>query len=155
MKDKNRYYRLRSQVDSLQLHILENDVIIREAVLDTSVAGVARDCFNDDIPADRDVELAIYQVEQAIMVVQDIIGPQPTDLYCDDPLMPVTFNEIADGVVSADDLELLNYRYADYIAGVPERQLGIEFSAQKFSLILILREMAHHLNFTRFIFNPG
>lgn len=98
-------YRLEMGNERLRFQRQENDVVVDEVIAETGYEQVIRDFFTDEIPKDKDVELAIYHVEKEIMKAEQMIRKQKNTLWCLHPLVSEAFNETHDGLVSEEYVE--------------------------------------------------
>ena len=66
---------------------------------------------------------------------------------CDHKLLPEIFGKKPGDVILFSEIEEVNLDYFDYIAGVPASVLHLDFSKEKFTIVLILRAIMHVLKF--------
>ncbi|SCK06943.1 hypothetical protein [Vogesella sp. LIG4] len=108
----------------------------------------------------RHVPPTAYEMEEAIMVVEDALAPlraqllADATLYCDDALV----HEVARhaGIVGGGSeevwlpttqLEFTFGRFAEVVQGRPARTEGLPLDGEFAATLLIVRELTHHLGF--------
>lgn len=136
--------------DKLYFNIIDSEGKESTIIGNSNPEVITNKHFKGPIPTDGEVEAAIYDVEKAIFEAERVLRPiQDKELILDYAFANEAFPEISDGIVSYKYLEQLNYRYADYIAGMPESFVRLKFSMRDYGLILFLREIMHHFHFDK------
>ena len=106
--------------------------------------------FHTHPPTPAEVENAINFIEDELMKIVKQIAPG-SQVYTSDPVIK-QIASMADGVMpgqflSRESLERLFGRFADISMGAPARSAGFSFDSAWAAVLLILREVMHHLNF--------
>lgn len=145
-----------SIADQLLFNFIDDNGKETTIIGDSNPDIIIRNHFKGPIPTDGEVEAAIYDVEKAIFEAERVLRPiQDKELILDYAFAKEAFPEIKDGIVTYKYLEQLNYRYADYIAGMPESFVRLKFSMKNYGLILFLREIMHHFHFDKMRFEDN
>ncbi|MFC3627246.1 hypothetical protein ACFOKJ_14100 [Vogesella amnigena] len=106
----------------------------------------------------RHVPPTAYEMEEAIMVVEDALAPlraqlpAATTLYCGDALLHEVarhagIGETAMAWLPTVQLEFTFGRFAEVVQGRPASAEGLPLDAEFAAALLIVRELTHHLGF--------
>nr|WP_320117868.1 hypothetical protein [uncultured Marinifilum sp.] len=150
MKNKNsqnlNVRKINLNAESLKFTFIKDGNYKDEISINTGIKYVCERFFKGDIPKDDEVEISIYYVEETALSNKALMNNNEK-LICDHKLLTEIFHKNVGDVISFAEIEEVNHKYFDVIAGVPESVIEIQFTKKKFTLILILRAIMHVLKF--------
>lgn len=147
LKDKSLSVRvLKIEEDTLRFSFLEKGKLKKEIKIPAGSDYVCKRYFKGDVPQDDEVEISIYYVEEMALSHKTLMN-ESESLVCDHMLLPEIFGKKPGEMILFSEIEEVNLDYFDYIAGVPASVLHLEFSKEKFTIVLILRAIMHVLKF--------
>lgn len=116
--------------------------------LDFGYSEISDKYFKHDIPNDAEIEYAINFIEDQLMSKKELLGPKGGMLISDETLIGILRkNQLTGSQFQQQDIESLFSQYARVIMGAPASELGTEIKTEDVAIILILREVVHHMDF--------
>ncbi|NOU60156.1 hypothetical protein [Marinifilum caeruleilacunae] len=100
--------------------------------------------FKGDLPKDDEVEISIYYVEELVMGKECLLQHDQKVLFYHSLLKDI-FDKKTGEIVSFGEVEEVNHKFFDVIAGVPASVIQIDFTKEKFTVLMILRAIMHVL----------
>lgn len=152
MKETNSHQSIIREIilkpDSLNFKFLENGKQKNKISINVGSDYLCKRFFKGDIPKDDEVEISIYYIEETALSKKALMNDNEW-FVCNHKLLPEIFHKNIGDIISFKDVEKINHKYFDYIAGVPDAVLHIDYSKEKFVIILILRAIMHVLKFNQ------
>lgn len=102
--------------------------------------------FQTEYPDPGKVEKALNYLEYELTGDKSLVNKDEV-LLCSNELLTLLLGGSASGVVSRDGVEQVFDKYTDVATGEPAHMVGIDYSIEKFSVILIVRVVMYYLNF--------
>ena len=147
LKDKSLpVRRLKIEEDTLCFSFLEKGKLKKEITIPAGADYVCKQYFKGDVPKDDEVEISIYYVEETALKNKALMNDGES-LVVEHKLVSEIFGKKSGDVILFSEIEEVNLDYFDYIAGVPASVLHLDFSKEKFTIVLILRAIMHVLKF--------
>ncbi|PKQ61983.1 hypothetical protein BZG02_13670 [Labilibaculum filiforme] len=137
---------LQIEEDLLRFSFFDEGKLKNEITIQAGSDYVCKQYFKGDVPKDDEVEISIYYVEETALSNKALMNEKES-LVCNHKLLPEIFGKKLGDVISFAEIEAVNLDYFDYIAGVPASVLHLDFSKEKFTIVLILRAIMHVLKF--------
>ena len=137
---------LKIEDNFLDFRFLENGILKNEISIQAGADYVCKGYFKGDIPKDDEVEISIYYVEETALSNKALMNNNES-LVIDHELVPEIFGKKPGEVISFSEIESVNLDFFDYIAGVPASVIHLDFSKEKFTIVLIMRAIMHVLKF--------
>ena len=144
----NKVRQLNFETDHTIFEFYDNDILDQQITLPIGYQSLANKYFKSGIPTEAGAEYAINDIEDALMSNRSLINKDAT-LVANNKLLAETLlkNGLNQEVHSRKTIEDLFNNFARIIMGSPNSMLSTELSGEAFALILILREILHHLDF--------
>ena len=130
--------------ESLQFVFYENKNQTNQIVLNAGSKYICERFFKGDLPQDDEVEISIYYVEELVLENKELKNNNEWFKF-NHTLLAEIFGKNIGETISFDEVEEVNHKYFDVIAGVPESVIRIDFSKEKFTVLMILRAIMHVL----------
>ncbi len=134
--------------DELQFQYFQDNELQKEIRLPAGYGLVADKFFHQPIPTDAETDYAINYIEDELMSNSELTQNNEVLLTADENLIELfRKNELNENVYTRQAVEDLFSSYARVIMGAPTFYLKAEITATDFAILLVLREIMHHLNF--------
>lgn len=134
--------------NELLFQYLLKDAIQKEIKLPAGYEFISSKFFLHPIPTDAETDYAINYIEDELMSNRELLQHNEKLYSADERLMTIFFkNELPNDSLSRQTVEDLFNRYARVIMGAPLSSIKVEITAEDFAILLLLREIMHHLNF--------
>ncbi|PXY02324.1 hypothetical protein DF185_06660 [Marinifilum breve] len=130
--------------EALRFCFLDNDKQKKEVAVNAGRKYVSERFFKGDVPKDDEVEISIYHVEESVIGNEELLNRGEHFVF-KQKLLPDIFDKKVGETISFDEVEKVNHKFFDVIAGVPESVIQIDFSKEKFTVLMILRAIMHVL----------
>ena len=128
---------------------IKNRSIAKRIELDFGIKIIEEKYFKSDVPSEADVEYAINFIEDGLMSNEELVNDED-ELYMDDKFMRGILNrENENKEMTRQEIEEIFTTYALVSMGRSPVYDDVEMNKEKYAKLLILREIMHHLNFTR------
>lgn len=137
---------LKIEEDLLRFRFLEDGKLKNEIAIQAGSDYVSKGYFKGDVPQDDEVEISIYYVEETALNIKALMNDNE-HFVVDHHLVSEIFGKKPGDVISFSEIEAVNLDYFDYIAGVPASVIHLDYSKEKFTIVLILRAIMHVLKF--------
>ena len=126
----------------------ENNTVTQEIKLETGYRYLVDKFFKQEIPTDAETDYAINYIEDQLMSDRNLLHTNE-QLVSSDKLLIELFrkNELLADSYSRQNVEDLFSRYARVIMGAPASELNTPITRTDFAILLLLREIMHHLGF--------
>lgn len=126
----------------------ENNTLTQEITLETGYRYLVDKFFKQEIPGDAETDYAINYIEDQLMSDRNLLHTNE-QLVSSDKLLIELFrkNELRADSYSRQNVEELFSRYARVIMGAPASELNATITRTDFAILLLLREIMHHLGF--------
>ncbi|WP_028973094.1 hypothetical protein [Spirochaeta cellobiosiphila] len=131
--------------DFLRFAWIEKGKVLQELPLDLGYRYISRKYFVSDIPSEGEVENAINYIEDILMTKKQLVNDSQNSLYTQSNFVFSILGESS--YLSVQQIEDLFNRWASLSMGKPARSENIQYQKDHFALILIIREIIHHLQF--------
>ena len=134
--------------EELLFQYFQDDTIQKEIKLPAGYEFIWSKFFQHPIPTDAEIDYAINYIEDALMSNKELLNHNK-EIYSGDKKLIAVFqkNELTNDFLSRLAVEDLFNRYARVIMGAPLSSIKAEITAEDCAILLILREIMHHLNF--------
>jgi len=134
--------------DKLQFQYFQDNELQKEIKLPAGYGLVAGKFFHHPIPTDAETDYAINYIEDELMSNSELTQHDEKLFTADENLIELfRKNELYENVYTRQEVEDLFSSYARVIMGAPSFYLKAEITAKDFSILLVLREIMHHLDF--------
>lgn len=130
--------------ESLRFSFLKDGKQKKDFAVNAGCKYVCKRFFKGDMPQDDEVEISIYHVEELVMGNEELMNHNEWFVF-NHKLLPEIFAKNIGEIVSFDEVEEVNHKFFDVIAGVPQSVIQIDFSKEKFTVLMILRAIMHVL----------
>ncbi len=136
----------------IRLSLLDNVTQFDQVItLNIGPKNIATRYFKHDIPSPYEVEMAIIEIEDTIEAIAHTWHRYVANCTVNLVASKTQFADLIaiskiDNTLIVSQLEYTFNRLADVIAGSPKRLNELKIDAQFISLVLILRELMHHLS---------
>lgn len=140
---------LRLEKEELVFEFYEEKELRNEIRLKAGYAFLTQRFFHHEIPTESEIEYAINTIEDELMSRLNELRNQNEKLVCADEQLADIFirnDEVKDSY-SRQNIEALFTRYAYVSMGQPLAVSQLSVKPYDFALLLLLREIVHHLDF--------
>lgn len=127
-------------------HVLFETENQQSIMLNIGKQQIAKKYFKQALPSPYDVEMAIIEIEDQIMLIRSQWQPHKNVFTADLAIKEMMVWIGNPNELNRDGLERNFNRVVDVIAGSPKHENEFPQSAEFISLLLILRELTHHLD---------
>ncbi|MBS2100055.1 hypothetical protein [Carboxylicivirga linearis] len=147
MKEQNKR-RLQIGQDYIQFDFIQNNSIEKEMKLKIGYDFIIQKFFRHDVPNEAEIEYAINYIEDELMSNKALLNVED-ELTTKDTAMMDLFrkNGLNESKYDRQRVEDLFNQYAYIIMGASPVISGIDINKKDIAVILVLREIMHHLNF--------
>lgn len=139
---------LQMNENSLRFIFMQHAKQTDEIVLALGFRTISQTYFKHTIPTVDETEYAINFIEDELMKFKKLICKDEILVCADRVLMDIFIKTIGNNRFTRNEIEALFSRYALVAMGEPLSRSLLEVNANNYALVLILREIMHHLNFT-------
>lgn len=137
-------------IEGEQTHFrfLTNDHLEKELSLGTGYQHLVQTFFKSALPTEAETEYAINFIEDELMSNKELLNNEE-QLICEQNHYTNLFrkNGLEQSVLTRREVEDLFANYAYVIMGGRAMEKSVEIRSHDFALLLLLREIMHHLNF--------
>ncbi|MFB6341915.1 hypothetical protein ACE1ET_09335 [Saccharicrinis sp. FJH62] len=132
----------------LRFQIFQNNVLNQEVVLKAGYEFISGKFFRHDIPTYDETDYAINHIEDQLMTHKSRIQSSRELCTSDEELKNVfRKNDLNENSYSRESIEKLFSSYARVIMGAPISELKAGVTQKDYAIVLVLREIMHHLDF--------
>lgn len=104
--------------------------------------------YKHEIPTPAEIEYAINDIEDNLMSIKLLVSQDEILICTDQPLINLLKkNNRPEGIYSPRNIEDLFGLYANLSMGEPAQRYNLATTREDFAIILLLREIIHHLKF--------
>lgn len=137
--------------DKLYFHFLINESEMKNLVLPLGYVFLSNNYFKQSIPTEAETEYAINYIEDELMR-NPVFKNQNESLVCRNELLTKVFikrigKHGKHNVFSRQEVEELFNSYAYIIMGNATKRIEFNITKEEFSVMLLIREIMHHLDF--------
>lgn len=139
---------LNIEKEVLTFQFQKDNEIVKQFTLSAGYKRISDTFFNRDIPNEAEVEFAINAIENELMRNKDLLERKGY-LFTSDRNLIAFFNKNGSNehTYSRQDVEDLFSKYARVMMGAPSSEINAEITREDVAIVLILREIMHHLDF--------
>ncbi|MFB6318613.1 hypothetical protein [Saccharicrinis sp. FJH54] len=132
----------------LSFQKLRDDVVAQEIHIKAGYEFISGKFFRHDIPTYDETDYAINHIEDQLMIHKSRIQSSRV-LYTSDEALKNVFrkNDLYENSYSRESIENLFSSYARVIMGAPISELKEGIAKKDYAIVLLLREIMHHLDF--------
>ncbi|MCK3685093.1 hypothetical protein [Maribellus sp. YY47] len=146
-------YQIKFENEVLSFQLINATQAERRITLNLGYRTVAETFFKHLIPNEAEIDHAINFIEDEIMRHNELFEANDTLFTSDNKVVGIfSKNGLSDLHYSRQTTEDLFSSYARVIMGAPASLLNAEITRDDVAIILILREVMHHLGFTELTF---
>lgn len=132
----------------LRFRMMDGIDMKQEIVLKLGYRFIAGRFFKHEIPTFDETDYAINYIEDELMSDKTLLQSNKELFTADNKIKDVfQKNKITGNPITRQRVEDLFNRYARAIMGAPLSTLNAGINAEDFAIILVLREIMHHLDF--------
>ncbi|MCW3789500.1 hypothetical protein [Plebeiibacterium sediminum] len=144
----NKVRRLEFEPENTIFEFYENGALDQQITLPIGYQSITKKYFKNGIPTEAGAEYAINDIEDALMSNKSLINNDALLVTNNQKLAEALIkNGLNQEIYSRKTIEDLFNNFARIIMGSPNSMMSTEMSGEEFALILILREILHHLDF--------
>lgn len=137
---------LKIDSESMKFIYIKNGKLENELLLNIGVDKIVRSFFKNEIPNEGEIENAINYIEDILMSLKELRNNNE-ELYCVDLLAWKILGDKME--FSRQEIEEIFTKYAIQSLGQISSHSTIKMNHKKYAVILIIREIMHHLNFEK------
>ncbi len=137
---------LKIDSESIKFIYIKNGKLENELLLNIGVDKIVRSFFKNEIPNEGEIENAINYIEDILMSLKELRNNNE-ELYCVDLLAWKILGDKME--FSRQEIEEIFTKYAIQSLGQISSHSTIKMNHKKYAVILIIREIMHHLNFEK------
>ena len=137
---------LKIDSESIKFIYIKNGKLENELLLNIGVDKIVRSFFKNEIPNEGEIENAINYIEDILMSLKELRNNNE-ELYCVDLLAWKILGDKME--FSRQEIEEIFTKYAIQSLGQKSSHSTIKMNHKKYAVILIIREIMHHLNFEK------
>lgn len=109
-------------------------------------AYIADSLFSSEYPNEGEMEKALNYIEYELTKHEELKNNNEL-LVCASPVLAETLSVVKKGLIKRDALEVVFDKYVDCAFGEPAIHLGIDYSKEKLSYLMLVRSVLYYLNF--------
>lgn len=134
--------------EQLRFLFLHNNKVKQEITLHAGYKLLVKKFFKNEIPTFSETDYAINYIEDELMSDKSLLLNNKELNTKDQRITNLLLkNKITDGMIIRQQVEDLFSRYARVITGAPASILDAGIDREDFSVLLVVREIMHHLDF--------
>jgi hypothetical protein len=134
--------------EELRFLYLDGEKQSKEVLLKAGYEYISKTFYKHDIPTEAEVEYAINFIEDELMSEKSLLNNNERFLCLDQAVLEILQkNNESKELYSSRDIENIFSGYARLSMGEPISRSGLQTTREDFAIILILREIMHHLKF--------
>lgn len=139
---------LNIEKEVLTFQFQKDNEIVKQITLNAGYKRISDTFFERDIPNEAEIEFAINSIEDELMHNKDLLGRKGY-LFTSDRNLIAIFkkNGLNELTYSRQGVEDLFSKYARVMMGAPSSEIDAEITREDVAIVLILREIMHHLDF--------
>ncbi|HSH42618.1 MAG TPA: hypothetical protein VK973_10900, partial [Arenicellales bacterium] len=139
---------LNMEEDVLRFQFQKDNETVKQITLNSGYKRIADTFFKRNIPNEAEIESAINCIEDELMSNKGLLGRKGY-LFSSDRKLISIFNKngLVEHSYSRQSVEDLFSRYARVMMGAPASEVDAEITREDVAIILVLREIMHHLDF--------
>ena len=137
---------LKIDSESIKFIYIKNGKLENELLLNIGVDKIVRSFFKNEIENEGEIENAINYIEDILMSLKELRNNNE-ELYCVDLLAWKILGDKME--FSRQEIEEIFTKYAIQSLGQISSHSTIKMNHKKYAVILIIREIMHHLNFEK------
>lgn len=145
IKNNEKYRILNIDYNKIEFFYIENFLITKKNELYFGNKTIEEKYFHHCIPSYAEVEYAINFIEDELMSNKELLNDND-ELYIDERFMMEIFF-FKNKIVTRDEIEEIFTQYALISMGKSPIYDDVDMNKEKYSKLLILREIMHHLDF--------
>lgn len=147
MKPQNKR-QLQIGQDYIQFDFIRNDIVEKDMKLKIGYEFIIQKFFRHDVPNEAEIEYTINYIEDELMSDKGLLNVED-ELTTKDTAILDLFrkNGMNESKYDRQRVEDLFNQYAYIIMGASPVISGIDINKKDIAIILVLREVMHHLNF--------
>lgn len=132
----------------LKFHFQKDNESVKQITLKAGYKRISDTFFKRDIPNEAEIEFAINSIEDELMSNKELSGRKGYLFSSDENLIAIfRKNGLNERAYSRQSVEDLFSQYARVMMGAPSSEINAEITREDVAIILILREIMHHLDF--------
>nr|WP_321451886.1 hypothetical protein [uncultured Carboxylicivirga sp.] len=148
MNKQNNIRKLFIEEDVIRFQILEKNSLIDELSLPIGYNYIRSTYFKHELPTEAEIEYAINYIEDELMSNKALLNTNDQLISADENIVNLfRKNGLTELRYARQRVEDLFNQYAYIVMGASPVISGIEVNQQDVAIILILREILHHLDF--------
>jgi hypothetical protein len=134
--------------EALRFQYVNENGLTNEIVLKAGYASISSRFYKHEIPTESEIEYAINFIEDELMSTRELLN-RDEKLVCFDNILVELLqkNKAMKEQYTTGDIEAIFSRYANLSMGEPLSRNGLQPTTDDFAVILVLREVMHHLKF--------
>lgn len=145
-KTQERVRKITLENEQLQFTFMNSGPSEEVVTLKAGPAYVASTFFSNEYPNDSEMEKALDYIEGEFTEHKELKNNNE-QLVCSDLLLAEILENSEKRKVSRETVEEVFDRYVDCAYGEPARVLGIEYSLEKLTKIMLVRSVMYYLDF--------
>lgn len=138
--------RRKLKIDENHLVFIDSDTS-KESIIECGEAYIVKNFFTNHYPDNGELEKALNYIEYELTDHKELKSNNEL-LSTDNNLLAEVLDVQETKVVERDDVELAFDKYIDCSNGEPEHMLGIKYSLEKLTTIILVRSVMYYLGFT-------
>ena len=146
MKNTQAIREIKLENESLQFLFINNQSSAKQVSCATGTNYITTKFFASEYPNDRDMEKALNDIEDKFTEHKELKNNNET-LICQNIVLAEMLGVKEKTTVSKEIVEEVFNKYVDCAFGEPASILGIDYSAKKLALILLVRTTMYYLGF--------
>lgn len=145
---------LEMETEWLKFQFIKDTEVKQEIALRVGYRLITNRFFKHEIPTFDETDYAINYIEDALMSDKTLLQSNKELITSDDKIITLfRKNKISGYAITRRSVEDLFSQYARVVMGAPVSTLEAGITAEDFAILLILREIMHHLDFEVLKFN--
>ncbi|WP_282035813.1 hypothetical protein [Saccharicrinis aurantiacus] len=134
------------KIENNTLQFLFRGAIENDISCNTGSAYVTNTYFSSEYPNSAEIERALENIEIEFSKHKELRNNNET-LICNNSVLAEMLSVEEETVISRNILEEVFNKYIDCACGEPAHILGIDYSVEKLSLIILVRTIMYYLGF--------
>ena len=132
----------------LRFQYIKERKLTKEIVLKAGYDYISSTFYKHEIPTESEIEYAINHIEDELMSSKELIN-NDEKLVCTDKLLIELLRKNGEfyETYTSRNIEDIFSKYSNLSMGEPLSRSGLSTTKNDFAIILVLREIMHHLKF--------
>lgn len=139
---------LKIEKEVLTIQFWKDNRIARQFTLKAGYKRISDTFFKQNIPTEAEIDSAINFIEDDLMSDRELLGRKGYLFTSGKKLVGIFHkNGLNEHTYSRQNVESLFAQYARVMMGAPSSELNAEITREDVAILLVLREVMHHLDF--------